>query len=59
LKSLLRSIKEIGAQTVGNGARGGMMGRAAWQKLVESYEIHRHPEGLPASYDLLLCSAHL
>ncbi|MDR1275615.1 MAG: malonyl-ACP O-methyltransferase BioC [Candidatus Accumulibacter sp.] len=59
LKSLLRSIKEIGAQTVGSGARGGMMGRAAWQKLTASYEIHRGAEGLPATYDVVFCSARL
>jgi malonyl-CoA O-methyltransferase len=59
LKSLLRSIKAIGAQTVGLGARGGMMGRAAWKKLTSSYEIHRRSEGLPATYDIFLFAARL
>lgn len=54
LKSLLRSIKEIGAQNVGEGSRQGMMGRAAWRKVEAAYEQFRTPAGLPASYDVLL-----
>ena len=54
LKSLLRSIKAIGAQNVGEGGRSGMMGRAAWQKVEAAYERFRTPAGLPASYDVLL-----
>lgn len=59
LKSLLHSIKEIGAQNVGGGARGGMMGRSAWQKLEETYENYRQSEGLPVSYDIVFCFARL
>ena len=54
LKSLLRSIKAIGAQNVGAGGRSGMMGRSAWLKVEEAYERFREPAGLPASYDALL-----
>ena len=54
LKSLLRSIKAIGAQNVGEGGRNGMMGRRAWQKVEAAYEQFRTPAGLPASYDVLL-----
>ena len=54
LKSLLRSIKAIGAQNVGEGGRSGMMGRVAWQQVQAAYEQFREPEGLPASYDVLL-----
>ncbi len=54
LKSLLRSIKAIGAQNVGEGGRSGMMGRRAWQKVEAAYERFRTPAGLPASYDVLL-----
>ena len=54
LKSLLRSIKEIGAQNIGEGSRQGMMGRAAWRKVEAAYEQYRTPAGLPASYDVLL-----
>jgi malonyl-CoA O-methyltransferase len=54
LKTLLRSIKDIGAQNVGEGGRHGMMGRAAWGKVVTAYEQFRTPDGLPASYSVLL-----
>lgn len=57
LKTLLRAVKAIGAQQVGAGARPGMMGRAAWQKLEAAYEAQRHPAGLPASYDVILACA--
>lgn len=54
LKSLLRAVKAIGANRVGDGGRNGMMGRAAWQTLEAAYELRRRPEGLPASYDVIL-----
>jgi malonyl-CoA O-methyltransferase len=57
LKSLLRSVKDIGAHTVGEGARTGMLGRSAWQRVEAAYEAYRTPQGLPASYDVFLCYA--
>ncbi|MES2771258.1 MAG: malonyl-ACP O-methyltransferase BioC [Pseudomonadota bacterium] len=57
LKSLLRSIKAIGANTVGAGARKNMMGRAAWQKLEAAYETQRSAAGLPLSYELIFVYA--
>ena len=54
LKTLLRAVKAIGAQNVGEGVRSGMMGRHAWKKLEDAYEKHREPTGLPASYDVIL-----
>ncbi len=54
LRSLLRSIKDIGAHNVGEGGRNGMLGRTAWQKVQAAYEQFREPAGLPASYDVLL-----
>jgi malonyl-CoA O-methyltransferase len=57
LKSLLRSVKDIGAHNVGEGARSGMMGRAAWKQVEARYETHRQAEGLPATYDVILCYA--
>ena len=54
LKSLLRAVKAIGAQNVGEGGRNGMMGRQAWLQLEAAYESHREPAGLPASYDVIL-----
>lgn len=57
LKTLLRAVKGIGANAVGEGARTGMMGRHAWRSLEAAYEHQRTPAGLPASYDVLLCYA--
>ena len=54
LKTLLRAVKAIGAQNVGEGGRNGMMGRRTWQKVEATYEQFRTPAGLPASYDVLL-----
>jgi len=54
LKTLLRAVKAIGAQNVGEGGRSGMMGRKAWLQLEAAYENHREPAGLPASYDVIL-----
>ena len=54
LKSLLRSIKDIGAHNVGEDGRQGMLGRAAWRRIEAAYEQFRTPAGLPASYDVLL-----
>lgn len=57
LKTLLRAVKAIGANAVGDGARGGMMGRAAWLALQAAYEAQRSADGLPATYDVILCCA--
>ena len=55
LKTLLRAVKAIGAQNVGDGARSGMLGRNAWQRVEAAYESHRESAGLPATYDVILC----
>ena len=57
LKALLRAVKEIGANSVGEGARNGLLGRSAWQRLQTAYEQHRTPAGLPARYDVILAYA--
>lgn len=57
LKTLLRAVKAIGANTVGAGARSGMMGRVAWQALEATYERQRTAAGLPVSYEVVLAYA--
>jgi malonyl-CoA O-methyltransferase len=57
LKTLLRAVKAIGANAIGEGARSGMMGRTAWQALEAAYEKQRTAAGLPASYDVILAYA--
>ena len=59
LKTLLRAVKAVGAHNVGAGARSGMLGRRAWQRVEAAYEAHRSPAGLPASYDVILAYARL
>lgn len=55
LRRLLRDIKSIGAQTVGEHRRRQPLGRAAWNTLEARYAAHRRPDGLlPATYDLIL-----
>lgn len=52
LRQLLRDIKAIGARGVGPGRRRAMLGKRAWQTVVERYEGFRRPDGkLGASYD--------
>lgn len=57
LKTLLRAVKDIGANSVGEGARSGLLGRAAWQQVQIAYEAHRTAAGLPARYDVILAYA--
>jgi len=57
LKTLLRAVKDIGANTVGEGARSGLLGHSAWQRVQAAYERHRAPAGLPARYDVILAYA--
>lgn len=57
LRSLLRAIKDIGANQVGGARRAGFLGKAAWQTVEARYEQHRSAEGLPATYDVVLCTA--
>ena len=57
LRSLLHSIKAIGAHNVGDGGRSGMLGRQAWQQVEAAYERFRTPAGLPAAYDVIFAFA--
>lgn len=53
LRALLHAIRAIGAHTLGDARRRGLLGREAWQQLNTHYERHRRAEGLPARYDVL------
>lgn len=57
LRSLLRAIKDIGANQVGGARRTGFLGKAAWKTVEARYERHRSAAGLPATYDVVLCTA--
>jgi malonyl-CoA O-methyltransferase len=53
LKGLLADIKGIGAQTVLEGRRGGLMGKGAWAALERNYEAFRRDGRLPATYEVV------
>jgi malonyl-CoA O-methyltransferase len=53
LKSLLRELKAIGADTVLEGRRPGLMGRRLWQQVNENYERLRRDGRLPATFEVV------
>ena len=57
LVSIMRSLRDIGAHTLGDKRRKGLLGRHAWQTLEASYEAFRTPDGLPVSYDAVYLTA--
>ncbi|MDR2165090.1 MAG: malonyl-ACP O-methyltransferase BioC [Zoogloeaceae bacterium] len=58
LKSLMRAIKSVGANQIAPGQRHpGLMGKTAWEKLEAAYETLRTPQGLPLTYEVILCYA--
>ncbi|MBI5786839.1 MAG: malonyl-ACP O-methyltransferase BioC [Rhodocyclales bacterium] len=57
LAALLRELKALGANQVGTRRRPGLMGRAAWQTVEHRYEAWREAAGLPATFEVVLCTA--
>jgi malonyl-CoA O-methyltransferase len=53
LAALLRDLKAIGAHTVLEGRREGLMGKSAWRKLLLNYETFRQADRLPATYEVV------
>jgi len=53
LRGLLHDLKAIGAQTVLDAPRRGLLGRAAWQRLEAAYEVFRRDGRLPATYEVI------
>lgn len=53
LRSLLRELKAIGADTVLEGRRPGLMGRQMWQRLSDNYERLRRDGRLPATFEVI------
>jgi len=56
-KSLLRSVKAVGANQVGLGQRTSLMSRSAFQRAEAAYEAQRTSAGLPLTYDVLTLHA--
>lgn len=58
LKTLLATIRGIGANQIGGNRRQGMMGKDAWRAAQARYEVLRDADGLlPVTYKVLLGSA--
>ncbi|MDX9944801.1 MAG: malonyl-ACP O-methyltransferase BioC [Azonexus sp.] len=57
LRSLLRSVKSVGANQLGAGRRRGLLSPRSWQKIEAAYETRRSPAGLPLTYDLIYLHA--
>ncbi len=53
LAGLLRDLKQIGAHTVLEGRRAGLMGKSVWRQLQQNYEALRRDNRLPASYEVV------
>lgn len=51
---LMGDLKMLGAQTVGSsGRKAGLMGKKRQQEMIQSYEVFRGEEGLPASFEVV------
>ena len=53
LRSLLRAVKAVGANQVGDGRRNSLLGRAAFARLEAAYNSWRQPAGLPLTYEVI------
>ena len=53
LPGLLRDLKAIGAHTVLENRRAGLMGKAEWRRLADNYERFRRDGRLPATYEVV------
>lgn len=52
-KTLLRAVKAVGANQLGDGRRTSLMSRTAFQRAEAAYEALRTPAGLPLTYDVI------
>ena len=52
-KTLLRAVKAIGANQLGDGRRTSLMSRATFMRAEAAYEQLRTPAGLPLTYDVI------
>jgi malonyl-CoA O-methyltransferase len=57
-RTLLRAVKAIGANQLGEGRRTRPLGRTAFAAAEAACESLRQPAGLPLTYDVLILTAH-
>ncbi|TXI23556.1 MAG: malonyl-ACP O-methyltransferase BioC [Nitrosomonas sp.] len=51
--SIMRDLKAIGAHNVMIGRKKGLMGKRAWQQIIDRYELLRQSGKLPATYEVV------
>ncbi|MGB8884806.1 MAG: malonyl-ACP O-methyltransferase BioC [Azonexus sp.] len=56
-KSLLRAVKAIGANQLGDGRRSSLLSRNAFQRAEQAAEALRTADGLPLTYDVITLNA--
>ena len=53
VKAVMQELRGIGAHNATAGRARGMMGKAAWQAVLENYERHRNNGKLPATFEVV------
>lgn len=53
LAGLMRDLKALGAHNANQGRGRGLLGKAAWQRLQQNYEVLRRDGKLPATYEVV------
>lgn len=53
MRAVMQDLKSIGAHNATAGRAQGMMGKAAWQRVMENYEKLRHDGKLPATFEII------
>lgn len=53
VRSLMNDLRTIGAHNATSGRASGMMGKAAWHRVLENYERLRREGRLPATYEIV------
>jgi malonyl-CoA O-methyltransferase len=53
VRAVMQDLKSIGAHNATAGRAPGMMGKAAWQRVIENYEKLRHDGKLPATFEII------
>jgi len=53
LKALMHDLKGIGAHNAAAVRKRGLLGKSAWKKLQQAYELHRIDGRLPATYEVI------
>jgi malonyl-CoA O-methyltransferase len=57
VRSLMRSLKNLGASNAAQSRARGLTGKGSWQKVLESYEHHRSDGRYPATWEVVYGTA--